>query len=146
MPVHVAHRVKEFLVEEKKSKNPKIFILGFAFKGKPLTSDTRHSPTSILVDQLKDVSKNIFGFDPAVLPKEIQRDFGVQPCSIEEGFDDADCVIVMLNHDMYMDLDIFSLLSKTKKPALFYDAWQLFKSSDIQQVKGILHEGIGFSE
>lgn len=144
MPGHVADKVKKFLVEHKKGKNPKIFILGFAFKAKPMTSDIRNSPTLLLLDQLRSTSDQIYGYDPAVDGDAIRSDFKVKPCAIADGFHQADAVIIMLNHDIFAEVDIFSLLSTTRKPCFFYDGWQLFKRSDILQVKGITYEGVGF--
>jgi UDP-N-acetyl-D-mannosaminuronic acid dehydrogenase len=144
MPVHVVERVKEFFEKNGKGKNAKVFVMGFAFKAKPVTSDTRNSPTIPLVKELKKVSSNLWGFDPQVSCEEIESQFGVKYCSIEEGFKDADCVIIMLNSDVYTELDIFSLLSKTKKPVLFYDGWQLFKRGDLKNLPGVYHEGVGF--
>ncbi len=143
MPVNAANRVKNFFQKNPK-KNPKIFVLGFAFKAKPLTSDVRNSPTETLIQQLKPLSSEIYGFDPAVEPSVLTSAFGVKPCSIEQGFQNADCIVIMLNHEMYADQDIFSLLQKTQKPTLFYDGWQQFKPADIRQIPGIVHEGVGF--
>lgn len=145
MPEHVAEQTRQFFKRHKKNVDSKIFILGFAFKAKPLTSDTRNSPTEILVKKLKEFCKNIHGYDPAVTPETISKEFGVTPAGIEEGFENADAVILMLNNDCYRDLDIFALLAKTKKPTFFYDGWQLFKPADIASVEGIEHGGTGFA-
>lgn len=144
MPVNAAERVKIFLKRHSKPANPKIFIMGFAFKAKPMTSDIRNSPTETLVKKLKEISSELYGFDPAVQPSEIQSAFGVKPCSVEDGFKNADCIVTMLNHEMYAELDIFSLLNTAKKPVLFYDGWQQFKPADIRQIPGVIHEGTGF--
>jgi len=143
MPVHVADRVRQFLETRRKGGKAKIFILGFAFKAKPVTSDTRNSPTMPLVQELKKMNAALYGYDPSVLPAVIREEFGVTPCGLAQGFRNADAVIMMLNHEQYREMDIYGLLRSMKRPGLFYDGWQMFNTHDIQQVEGILHEGVG---
>lgn len=142
MPRHVAEQVARF-VDKKKKTGAKVFILGFAFKGHPLTSDMRFSPTEDLVKALAGKGYKLCGHDLAV-PAEDIRGIGVEPMSIQEGFKDADAVVLMLNSGGYADLDIFNLLSSTARPSLFYDAWQLYKKEEIRQVENVTHAGVGY--
>ncbi len=121
----------------------KIFIIGFAFKGDPVTSDLRDSTTLWFLDHLKDQGvKNICGYDPIVEDIELER-LGVLPCGLEEGFKDAAAVIIMNNHRSYSDLNINSLLASMNKPAVFYDGWNVFPAQDMQSVPGILFAATG---
>ncbi len=143
VPRHIAKKVFDFF--EKTGKNPvtaKIFIMGFAFKGKPETSDTRDSPTIDLLNILKAKNNNICGYDVVVPEKEILS-FGVKPVSISEGFRGADCAIMMLNSSSFSDLDIYTLLKSMKKPAMFFDGWHFFSKQEASKVKGITYEGMG---
>jgi UDP-N-acetyl-D-mannosaminuronic acid dehydrogenase len=143
MPQHVVDQIKDFMVRHGKSRDAKIFVMGFAFKGYPVTSDIRNSPTLDLVKALKEISDDIHGFDQTVEGREIER-LGVRPCSVEEGFKGADAVIMMLNGKIYEELDIHALLKTAQKPVLLYDGWQIFKPEDMHGVPGVEHAGVGF--
>ena len=128
---------------KKDIKNSKLFIIGFAFKGDPETSDLRESTTIWFLDKLKEHGVNkIWGFDPIVNSNEIVS-LGVNYCSIEEGFQDADAVYFMNNHRSYGKLDISTLINSMNKPALFFDAWQIFDPLYISTHIGIIYKSIG---
>ena len=102
--------------------NVKIFIIGFAFKGNPETSDLRGSSTLDLLSKLrlKKVSNNqIFGYDFVVNPKEIEA-LEINYSELQEGFDNADIVIIMNNHNSHKNIDIFSLIDKAKQDLILW--------------------------
>ena len=125
---------------DKRKNNPKIFVIGFAFKGHPETDDTRDSPTLILINQLKKEISQIYGYDPVVSEKEIER-LGAIPTKIEEGFQNADCVVMMNNHKSFMDLDIKRFVKESSKPCVFVDCWSMFKK--LANEEGIIYTTIG---
>ncbi|KFM22213.1 UDP-N-acetyl-D-mannosamine dehydrogenase protein [Marine Group I thaumarchaeote SCGC AAA799-B03] len=139
IPSMLAHRINSILTKLDIT-NPKIFIMGFAFKGNPETNDVRNSPTLSLVSELKD--SQIFGHDYLVNPNEIEKS-GAKPSSIEEGFKNADCVIIVNNHIKYGDLDVVSLLESSNKPCLFVDCWRLYDKKIFEGIDGITYTGVG---
>lgn len=121
----------------------KIFIIGFAFKGEPVTSDLRDSTTLWFLDYLHEQGvENIWGYDPVVEDRELEH-LGVRVCGLEEGFKDAVAVIIMNNHRSYSDLNINSLLASMNKPAVFYDGWNIFPPQDMRNMPGILFAATG---
>ncbi|MFX1394600.1 MAG: nucleotide sugar dehydrogenase [Promethearchaeota archaeon] len=145
LPYYVIEKILDFAQKFKKnSDNCKIFIIGFAFKGVPETSDMRNSCTLDIIELLrKNNFRNIHGFDPVVDGNDIE-DLGVKLCSYEEGFVNTDIVIIMNNHPLYRQLDIVSLLEKANKNCLFIDSWAIFKPKEILKVDGIFYQGLGF--
>lgn len=124
-------------------KTSKILIIGFAFKGEPVTSDMRESTTLWFLEYLqKKGIKNICGYDPIVNDIEIKK-LGVKPCSLDNGFNNSTAVFIMNNHRSYSDMNINKLLGKMKKPGLFFDGWNMFNSQEIQNVSGIVYASIG---
>lgn len=121
-----------------------IFIIGFAFKGEPETSDIRGSTTLDVLDLLKPHGAVFRGYDPVVSPSEIEA-LGVQACSLEEGFKGADCVIIMNNHRSYADMDIYACLTSTNRPAVYCDGWYIFPTEEVKQIEGITYVGLGFT-
>lgn len=143
-PQHIYKRSHEILKGAGKNfQKCKVFIIGFAFKGEPVTSDLRESTSLWFLKELKrNKIKNIWGFDPIVKSEDLLKE-GVKPCSIADGFSGADAVFFMNNHRSYSDLRIFELMEKMKKPALFFDGWQIFSPHDIRGVQGIIYAGTG---
>ncbi len=146
MPTFLAQKISKKL--NKLNKNPnklKIFIIGFAFKGIPETDDIRNSPTLILLDSLQKNHSNIYGYDPVVSSKEIEK-LGSIFVNIEKGFENADCIIFMNNNASYLSLNLKELLDKTARPCLFVDCWNMFRENVkkyMETDKGIFYTGIG---
>ena len=144
MPSYVAQKMDLFLREKGKDKGSKLFIVGFAFKGRPETSDMRDSPTLDLVSELKKFGyTNVCGYDPVVPKSEVEQ-LGVSFEEVENGFTNADAVIIMNNHISYAKFDIYALLEKMNKPSIFFDGWHLFPPDDIMSVEGVSLSGLGY--
>ena len=141
----VAEIMMELKSIGKKVDQIKIFIIGFAFKGQPETSDTRASTTLDLINIIREnnVGKNIiFGYDPIVSSAAIEN-FGVKSVSLEEGFKDADVVIIMNNHKSYQRIDIFTLLESSKADCIFVDCWHLFEPIEMIKINKIKYISVG---
>lgn len=143
MPMFIVRKVESFMKRYKNNANDvKVFIIGFAFKGEPETSDTRGSTAIDLVNLIKDKTTwRLTGYDP-VVSKEVIESNGVAGASLREGFKGADCVLIMNNHRSYLDMDILGLTNLMSKPALLFDCWHLFPCAEIERVEGIVYEGL----
>lgn len=143
MPLHVVNKLRgHFEKAGRDIKDSKIFVIGFAFKGHPETSDTRESPTMPVINELKRDTQNVYGYDPVVPADEIRK-LGAVPCSVEEGFRDADGVIIMTNHESFKNLKINSLLKLAKKPCILLDSWHMLKSPEIRNRGDVIYSGVG---
>lgn len=133
----VADKTLSFLKEKKQGvKNPKLLVLGFAFKGRPVTSDMRGSTTIPLVKKLQRETKNIYGYDPAVKRGEITA-LGVKHITdLKKGFENADGVILMNNNPEFENLNIRGLLSLANKPCFVFDTWGLYPKAEVEKVRG----------
>lgn len=146
IPGQIVSRLKAKLEEKDKDiKNSKIFIIGFAFKGDPETSDIRDSTTLWFLNELKKEAnlKNICGFDPVIEKKEIEK-LGIKVCNtIEEGCINADIVLFMNNHQSYLNIDPYKICSKMNKPAIFYDSWRMFEKKMFANISEVDYMGVG---
>ena len=143
MPIRVCECVSEELTKLGKSiRGAEVFVLGFAFKGKPETSDMRDSPTLDLVKELKRLGAHIRGHDPLVPENEI-KELGVKFCSLEQGFEGAEVVIIMLDHPMYEEMDAVSLSEAASNPLIIMDGWHIFDSTDMDQNSNIIYRCVG---
>jgi UDP-N-acetyl-D-mannosaminuronic acid dehydrogenase len=120
----------------------KIFIMGFAFKGEPETSDMRFSTTIDLVYYLKPFCSRLYGYD-AVVSKELIELSGVRSCSITEGFSDADVVIIMNAHKSHKDLNLEKIASLSRNPLIFIDCWNLYDKKKVEKHKNIIYSSVG---
>ncbi len=145
LPAHIVEKAAEKLTAKGKNiATAKVFVSGFAFKGRPETDDTRDSPTLLLLDALrKHGVTTIYGHDFIVTEDQL-RELQVMPTSIEEGFAGADCVIIANNHRSYERIDIENLVQRMNKPAVVLDCWQIFNRKHLKNIEGIDHGGIGF--
>lgn len=143
MPVHVARKTTRLLQEAGKDPAAStVLVLGFAFKGKPITSDTRDSPTVPVVEELRRAGCTILGYDPVVSPERISQ-MGAEPVEMTQGFARADAVILMTNHPEFEQLDLQRLLATMRLPAACVDGWHMFDPDELKQVSGIHYGGVG---
>jgi UDP-N-acetyl-D-mannosaminuronic acid dehydrogenase len=146
IPALLAHQIRDALARlDKSPKDAKVFMMGFAFKGQPETSDTRFSTSLDLLRELRRFVPRVQGYDPVVGPEALAKLDGVDPVSVEEGFKDADVVIVANNHSSYRYMDLLGLLETTRRPAVYCDFWDVFSPHDVRQVEGITYLGLGYS-
>ena len=144
MPLHVANKIEKFIQKTKKT-NPKIFLMGFAFKGRPETSDLRDSTSIDILNILKKKGfTNIYGYDPIAKTEELKQ-LGIKITNPKEGFKNADVVAILNNHKKYLDLDINSLLKTSNKPTLFVDTWHIFTKEGISQ-ENVFYSGLSFDQ
>ncbi len=138
-------RVKNDLHKLKKNKSAKIFISGFAFKGNPETTDIRGSTTIELLKFLKKAKfTNIWGHDFKLNSSQIKK-LGIKYASINNGFKNADAVLIMNNNNKYQDLKLPSLIKSTKKPLFFFDSWQIYSPLEIKNIKGVVYGSVGYN-
>ena len=141
IPSIIAKKIKDQIKTHLLKDKVKIFVMGFAFKGEPETDDIRNSSTVDLVKDLLNVHE-VYGHDP-IVSQNVLESLNVIPTTIEDGFNNADCVIITNNHKFYRKLDIMSLLKKSSNPCLFVDCWRLFNKKIFQDNKSIIYSGIG---
>ena len=146
MPQIIANKVLNFVNRYWKDEaNLKIYILGFAFKGYPETSDMRNSTTldilSILKKRLKK-GTHFAGYDPLIKKKDIEK-LRIDFLPYKQGFKEAHCVLILNNNPDFAEIDIFNLLNLMKKPGLFFDGWSFFQPQEIKKISNIIYEGLG---
>ena len=125
--------------------DPKISLLGLAFKGKPATDDLRGSTSKPIYLALKDRFPNaVFNaYDPIVSVDAI-RSFGVFPLtSLAAAFDNASLVFILNNHSVFEDMPLADLVNTMARPSLVYDLWNNFSAIDLQLPPGVGYAGLG---
>lgn len=146
MPYLIVQKIETFVRKNNlKDKKLKIFILGFAYKGDPETSDIRGSSTIDVLNIIRSKfgkSLDLYGYDPMISRETIEKQ-GVIFADVEKGFEKADGVLFMNNNRDFEKLDIFSLIDKMNRPCLFFDGWYKFFHKEILKIEGLKYESLG---
>jgi UDP-N-acetyl-D-mannosaminuronic acid dehydrogenase len=143
MPGHVFEKYVRFCnAAGRPLAGSQVFVVGFAFKGWPETSDMRDSSTLELVRLLLQAGVRVRGFDPVVAPGALANLPGVEAVSLEAGFEGAEAVFLMNNHPSYEDWNLHALLDRMCRPGLFLDGWRMFRTEDITRVEGICYSSL----
>lgn len=109
-------------VKRNKIKQPKIALLGLAFKGRPETDDIRNSPSldiyNILAGKLKKKAEFSF-FDPLV-----KNFLGAKvSTSLKEAIKDSHIILFLTNHPKLTDIDVKDIIKTASRPLLVVDCW-----------------------
>jgi UDP-N-acetyl-D-mannosaminuronic acid dehydrogenase len=143
LPDHVALRViQELRGLRRASAHAKVLITGFAFKGRPATEDVRGSAAIPLMRRLQSSRIEVWGHD-FVTPDKVIADLGARACTLEDGFEDADAVVIMNNHPGYLTAGITALARRLRAPALLFDSWSLFSAEQFRDVAGLHYGTLG---
>lgn len=95
MPAYVVQKIENLV---KNIENPKIALLGLAYKGN--VDDIRESPSLHVYSLLRFKGYNITACDPHVQHSPIAL------CPLEDTLKDADCMVILTTHDEFKAIDI----------------------------------------
>jgi nucleotide sugar dehydrogenase len=126
--------ISEFL-NKQKIENPRISLLGLAFKGFPQTDDVRGSPALKIRNSLiNECSEAEFRYYDPIL-----KDFMYGPMcnTVEECIQGSHVVAFLTNSPSLMNIDIDDILNITDRPLLIVDSWH-----NITLKKTIKHEKV----
>lgn len=137
----VSDDVLNFL-KSKKIKDPSVLILGFAFKGRPATSDVRGSTSVHLVNRIRPKVSDIRVFDPVVLEEDVIRHGVKNIRNIKDGFKNIDVVVVMNNNPFFESINIRDMLKTTRKECLLLDCWGLYNKEEVEKVEGVKYQSL----
>ena len=142
MPLHVVKLIVKGLNRLKKPVNgSKIVILGISYKKN--IGDIRNAPSEIVIRELKDMNADVYVYDPYVSPKYI-KDVGVkyeEPMGI---FVDADCIVLITDHDIFKNFDLNYIKNLTKDKCIIIDGRGFFEKDEVKSA-GFEYMGVGRS-
>ncbi len=143
MPKHVFELVVEGLNEAGKAvKGSKVVILGVSYKKN--TGDTRNSPSEIIMDLLKDNGARVHALDPWV-EKEKIAGMGAIYSGFDEAVEKADCLVLVVYHDEFRNLDLNMIKSRANDPCVIVDGGGFFDPQKIRAL-GLIYKGVGRPE
>lgn len=104
MPSHVIELAKDAL---KGIDKPKVTILGVAYKAN--VDDARETPATEIINEAKNLGWQVAVTDPYVKTSEFPD---LQ--DIDTAITDSDCIILVTNHDQFLEIDPSTVKSKMK--------------------------------
>lgn len=124
-PISKVKAIISHFIEEKELIDPKIALLGLAFKGWPETVDVRSSPAVELLSYLRETGiSRVSMYDPLV--REVE---GMTVCkSVCECVKGANVILQLTDHPALMNLSVQALLDFASRPLLIVDCWHTLKS------------------
>jgi len=115
MPYYIVSLVKDALKEiGKKIRGNKIGVLGTSYKKN--ISDTRESPSKIIIEEFIDGGADVYVFDP-----HNDETFGGKKSNLIETIKNKDCIILLVDHEYYRKNKIEELISKHSPDAYIMD-------------------------
>jgi UDP-N-acetyl-D-mannosaminuronic acid dehydrogenase len=131
MPLHVADLAERALSQAGKSmSDAKVAVLGYAYLEN--AADARNSPTIPLVNRLETLGASVTIHDPY---------FESYDAPLQAAVSDSDCLILMVAHKEYRDLDLADLKALMATPILI-DGRNLFDKRKAREL-GFLYAGVG---
>jgi UDP-N-acetyl-D-mannosaminuronic acid dehydrogenase len=109
MPTFVINQLKKMLPD----KSSKIAVFGLTYKGN--IDDVRESPAMDILEDLRVEGYKLGIYDPHVQQEQVYFHLS----SFEEAVSDAECVLVLTDHNEFKQLDEEKLVSLMKKPVIF---------------------------
>ncbi len=139
----VLRKVDDFCtIQRKDGETVKIFVMGMAFKGEPETSDIRDSVAVDILRRLREKYKNIFIYDPVAQKQDLDILGAAVVLSPKAGFKNADCALILNNHNSYRNLDIFNLAKSMRKPGFLFDGWGICNKAELASLSHITYAGL----
>lgn len=102
-------------------KEPKISLVGLAFKGSPATDDIRNSPAVDIYKALrKSLKSPIFNFYDPIIKNFLSNQVSGNLKSCLKG---SNVVVFLTNHPAFRNIDSKYLLGVSSRPLLVVDCW-----------------------
>lgn len=124
MPLYVVNKISDALNDEAKAvRGSRIVVLGVAYK--PNVNDVRESPALDIIELLRQKGGDVVYHDPYVPRIKLDSDNIMETCSYSSDLlEDADCVVIITNHDSYDWQDVLkhsSLIVDTRNAVSHYE-------------------------
>jgi UDP-N-acetyl-D-mannosaminuronic acid dehydrogenase len=131
MPLHMAELTRQGLTQAGVAlKGARVAVLGYAYLEN--SDDTRNTPTEPFVEELKQAGAEVSIHDPYVHEYNVPFDEAVR---------NADCVVVMVRHDQYREIDLAALKDKLRH-AVLVDGRHVFDKAQARAA-GFSYLGVG---
>ncbi len=136
----IARDLRNFARDHFPKRKVRIGVLGFAFKGKPTTSDVRGSSTESFIKRFNYERDryDFVGYDPNVESAVIEQMKAEPKNSVREVVEASDMVIIMNNNPAFSVLSPEDFASRTDTRLLF-DTWGMCDAKQFADCPNIVY-------
>lgn len=137
MPNHIIRKAKEALAEKGKTlKSANVLVLGIAFRGG--VKETIKSTSLEVIAKLKKEAHTVYAYDPLYTKEETEK-FNV---SVQKGYRDIDCLIIMADHKEFYRYD-WKAIGNEMRTKTLVDAKQVADPVKVKDA-GYAYRGVGY--
>lgn len=143
MARHVVERVQQGLeLFNKKLTDSKIVILGLAYRGN--VKEHRYSPSLEVAKLLNEINGSVVLNDPLYEENEIKDVIDIKfQKDIKASLENADCIIVLTDHDEYKNLSLNEIDEIASKKYVIMDTRNIFEKNKQDMTKNRILLKIG---
>jgi len=125
--------------------NPRIAILGIAFKGRPPTDDVRGTMAIPVQRELVKAfpGASIIVHDPIVDDQTLRSLEMIPVDSLEQTFTQTSLSIILNNHPIYATMPIETITEPMARPGFVYDCWNNFIERPVRLPSGVCYIALG---
>jgi UDP-N-acetyl-D-mannosaminuronic acid dehydrogenase len=146
-PIDIIQRLNAYIrAKPDLPERPVIAVLGLAFKGRPITDDLRGTMARPLVNELRQCfpRAHLRGWDAMVKPEASAAAFEIEAMpDIAAAVAGAHLVLIANNHPCFQELLLDEMAERLARPALIYDLWNHFASSELELPEGVEYIALG---
>jgi len=125
---YIAQKLVKLLIQEQiKVKTARVGILGLTFKEN--VHDIRNSKVPDIIQELKAFGLSPMIHDPMADPAETHHEYGLELTALED-FGELDALILAVNHAVFLEAGLGSLLARLNPRAVFIDVKSCFDPAD----------------
>jgi UDP-N-acetyl-D-glucosamine dehydrogenase len=135
MPLYVIHIAEESLkLCGNNIRDSSFAVLGVTYKRDVL--DIRRTPSETVIVELCRTANSVMVFDPLT-----DESFGANHGSLEETIKDKDCIILLVNHSYFREINIEDKINELAPKCCFIDTRNFVDPSKLK--KSILYRCLG---
>jgi len=129
MSIHVARlAIKALNTAGKVIGKSRVLIMGLTYKEN--VPDTRKSPATGVIGELREYGVQILGFDPLV--PDLHAQFGIEEVGDLESVRNVDCIVMTVVHDSFGKLSLGQLRRLTGENPILVDVRGFFDPDEAQ--------------
>jgi UDP-N-acetyl-D-galactosamine dehydrogenase len=131
MGAYVAQKLVKLLIQQQiPVKNARVGILGLTFKED--VHDIRNSKVPDIIAELKQFSITPLVHDPMADEEETLKEYGLHLSKFSD-MKDLDAIVFAVNHRVFLEIGLASILGCLKQTAVFVDVKSAFPPASFSQ-------------
>ena len=135
MPLYVIYLAEDCLkIRNNLVQDSSFAVLGVTYKKDVL--DIRRTPAKTVITELEKISRDVMVFDPLT-----EETFGSKRGNLEETIKDKDCIILLVDHSQFREIEIEDKINELAPDCCLIDTKNFIETKKLKQ--SILYRCLG---